>query len=213
MQANIESDSKRRDRVQAFCFLIFIILSSLSNIVLGIWLMLTVKLSIAIIIFIVSIFVLLYFRYVIFYSLYRSIGAFGETTFSRIDIQVIEIKIIIASNYFINIIQSAILLTLWPIVSMIYKYFLVLFIFIEFLLFCIGIADVVLLYAIDVGSIMDSGLWIAMVYAISTILSIFNCWIAFILTQALTNVLFFAVSKIRIRFWKSSRSDPSGTLI
>ena len=53
-------------------------LSALINFVLGIWLMITVKLSISVYIFINSIYVIFYIKYVNFYSLFREDGLLGD---------------------------------------------------------------------------------------------------------------------------------------
>ena len=81
-------------RIKLFGAFICIISSELINVILGVWLMQTVKLSIIVIIFIISSYVLFYFRYVIFYSFYRSVGALGRNYFNRVDIQMLNNKLL-----------------------------------------------------------------------------------------------------------------------
>ena len=66
----------------------------------------------------------------------------------------------------------------------------------------------VLLYAIDVDSIMDSGLWISIAYSVSTILTCFNSWLAIGTSYALTEILDYVIWSI-----KEAWPAPSGKIL
>ena len=80
-------------RIQIFGAFMCIVFSTLTNVILGAWLILTVNLNIVVIIFITSSYVLFYFRYVLFYSFNRSSGVFGRNYFNCVDIQIFKHKL------------------------------------------------------------------------------------------------------------------------
>ena len=148
--------------------------------------MITVKLSIVVYFFIISIYLLFYFKYVNFYSNFRNYGNLGDRTdFNYVDI----------------------LLTLWPFVKYFPKWHPNLMILIEFLLSLFSITTVVLLYAIDHDSIMDSGLWISMAYSVSTILACFNLWFGHGISLASIEILGYVILSISELFESSGKID------
>ena len=66
-----------------------------------------------------------------------------------------------------------------------------------------GITTVVLLYAIDVDSIIKSGFWISIAYSVSTILICFNMWLGIGTSCALTEILVSFTLKIK-KAWLST---------
>ena len=95
MEINEDPSEENKIKVKMFGFIMHMLFSGLINIILGVWLILTVKLNIVVIIWIVSIFLLLYLKYINFYSELRSLGHFGRTYFNYIDIHTFTNNIIL----------------------------------------------------------------------------------------------------------------------
>ena len=121
-----------------------------------------------------------------------------------------------SKNSFINfnsikiyllIFKTVVLLTLWPIVSYLQKYNHILIVLIEILLSLFGITTVVLLYAIDHDSIMDSGFWISVAYSVSTILTFFNLWLGYGISFALIEILGYVILSISELFESPGKID------
>ena len=108
---------------------------------------------------------------------------------------------------YLLIFKIVVLLTLWPFVKYFPKWHPYLMFLIEFLLSLFSITTVVLLYAIDHDSIMDSGLWISIAYSVSTILACFNLWFGHGILIALIEILSYVILSISELFESSGKID------
>ena len=99
-------------------------------------------------------------------------------------------------KFYLLIFKIVVLLTLWPIVSYLPNLNPALIILIQFLSVLFTITTMVLLYTIDLDSILDSGFFILIAYSVSTILTFYILWLGYWMAFGLVEIFGYIILSI-----------------